>query len=71
MRGKRPYLWHGNISQALQVVQSVEMDLDAAVAHDGHGTSRKFLKAVDEFHTSISNKTGLIPNDGGCHHRGD
>ena len=30
------FLWHGNVYQALQVVQSVEMDLDAAVATSPH-----------------------------------
>jgi hypothetical protein len=40
------YLWHGNVYKALQVVQSVEMDLDIAVATSGHGTARKLLKAV-------------------------
>lgn len=44
------YLWHGNIYKALQVVQSVERDLDAAIANDGHTTARKLLKAVEEFH---------------------
>ena len=44
------YLWHGNIYKALQVVQSVKMDLDAAIANDGHATARKLLKAVEEFH---------------------
>jgi len=47
------YLWHGNVFKALQVGQSVEMDLDAAVATNGHGTARKLLKAVEEFHTYI------------------
>jgi hypothetical protein len=48
----------------LQVVQSVEMDLDAAVATSGHGTTRKLLKAVEEFHTYIDNNAGFIPNYG-------
>jgi hypothetical protein len=58
------YLWHGNVFKALQVVQSVEMDLDAAVATSGHGTTRKLLKAVEEFHTYIDNNAGFIPNYG-------
>ena len=45
------YLWHGNVYKALQVVQSVEMDLDAAVATSSHGATRKLLKAIEEFHT--------------------
>jgi hypothetical protein len=58
------YLWHGNVFKALQVVQSVEMDLDAAVATSGHGTTRKPLNAVEEFHTYIDNNAGFIPNYG-------
>jgi hypothetical protein len=58
------YLWHGNVYKALPVVESVEMDLDAAVATSGHGTARKLLKAVEEFHTYIGNNAGFIPNYG-------
>jgi hypothetical protein len=45
------FLWHGNVYKALQVVQRVEMDLDAAAANDGHAPVRKLLKALKEFHT--------------------
>jgi len=55
------YLWHGNVYKALQVVQSVEMDLDAAGATSGHATARKLLKAVEEFQTYIANNQGFIP----------
>ena len=65
------FLWHGNVYRALQVVQSVEMDLDAAVANDGHATARKLLKAVEEFHTYIANNKGFIPNYGECYHAGE
>ena len=58
------FLWHGNVYKALQVVQSVEMDLDAAVATSGHATARKLLKAVEEFHTYIENNKSFIPNYG-------
>jgi len=58
------YLWHGNAFKALQVVQSVEMDLEAAVATSGHGAPRKLLKAVEEFHTYIDHNAGFIPNYG-------
>jgi len=37
-----------NVYKALQVVQSVEIDLDAAVTTSGHATARKLLKAVEE-----------------------
>jgi hypothetical protein len=58
------YLWHGNVYKALQVVQSIEMDLDAAVATSGHGIARKPLKAVAKFHAYIENNQGFIPNCG-------
>jgi hypothetical protein len=58
------FLWHGNVYKALQVVQCVEMDLDAAVANNGHTTARKLLKAVEEFHTYLENNKGFIPNYG-------
>ena len=58
------FLWHGNVYKALQVVQSVEMDLDAAAANDGHATVRKLLKAVEEFHPYIENNKSFIPNYG-------
>jgi hypothetical protein len=47
------FLWYGNVYQALQVIQSVEGDLEVAVASSGDGTARKLLKAVEEFHTYI------------------
>jgi hypothetical protein len=65
------YLWHGNVYKALQVVQSIEMDLDAAVATSGHGTARKLLKAVEEFHTYIANNQGFIPNYGERYRAGE
>jgi hypothetical protein len=58
------YLWHGNVYQTLQVIQSVEMDLDATVATSGDGTARKLLKAVEEFHTYIERNRDFIPNYG-------
>jgi hypothetical protein len=57
------FLWHGNVYRALQVVESVEMDLDVAAA-TGDGTARKLLKAVQEFHTYIDCNRAFIPNDG-------
>jgi hypothetical protein len=65
------YLWHGNVYKALQVVQSVEMDLDAAVATSDHATARKLLKAVEEFHTYVENNQGFIPNYGERYRAGE
>jgi hypothetical protein len=57
------FLWHGNVYRALQVVESVEMDLDV-VAATGDGTARKLFKAVEEFHTYIDRNRAFIPNYG-------
>jgi hypothetical protein len=56
------FLWHGNVSKALGVVQSVEMDLDAAVAISRDNTARKLLKAVEVLQSCIENNHGFIPN---------
>ena len=64
-------LWHGNVYKAWQVVQSVEMDLDAAVATSRENTARKLLKAVEAFHTSIENNQGFIPNYGERYRHGE
>jgi hypothetical protein len=52
------FLWHGNGSQALQVIQAVEGDLAVAVATSSESTARKLLQAVEEFHTSSRNQGG-------------
>jgi len=65
------FLWHGNVYKALQVVQVVEMDLDAAVATSRDHTARKLLKAVEEFHTYIENNQGFIPNYGERYRNGE
>src|SRR5262245_59290377 len=65
------FLWHGNVYQALQVVQSAAMDLEVAVVTSGDGTARKLLKAVEEFHTYIENNAGFIPNYGERYHHGE
>jgi hypothetical protein len=64
-------LWHGNVYKALQIVPSVEMDLDAEMATSGHATARKLLKAVEEFHTDIEHNGGFIPNDGERYRHGE
>jgi hypothetical protein len=65
------FLWHGNVYKALQVMQLVEMDLDAAIANTGDSTARKLLKAVEEFHTYIANNKGFIPNYGERYRTGE
>ena len=53
------FLWHGNVYQAFQVMQSVEGDLEVAVVTSEDATARKLLKAVEEFHTYIENNTNF------------
>jgi hypothetical protein len=65
------FLWHGNVYQAVQVLQFVEGDLEVAIATSGDGTARKLLKAVEEFHTYITNNAGFIPNYGERYHHGE
>jgi hypothetical protein len=65
------FLWHGNVSQAVQVIESVEGDLEVAVATSRESPARKLLKAVGEFHTSIKNNAGVIPNYGERYRHGE
>lgn len=58
------YLWHGNVYQALQHLEWVEMDLDAAGFERDDEVIAKLFKAVEEFHTYIRNNGSFIPNYG-------
>jgi len=66
------YLWHGNTYEALQHLESLEIDLDAAV-DEGNKNSviRKLLRAVEEFHTYITNNQAFITNYGERYRQGD
>ena len=65
------FLWHGNVYQAFQVMQSIEGDLEVAVATSEDATARKLLKAVEEFHTYIENNANFIPNYGERYRHGE
>jgi hypothetical protein len=65
------FLWHGNVYKAWQVIECVEMDLDAAVVNHGHETARKRPRAVKEFQTYIKNNQGCIPHYGERYHAGE
>jgi hypothetical protein len=58
--------WHGNVFQALQHLEDLEMDLDLDLAALESRDERagKLLKAVAEFHTYIENNGLFIPNYG-------
>ena len=57
--------------QALQVIQTIESDLEVAVATSSESTARKLLKAMEEFHTYITNNAGFIPNYGERYRHGE
>jgi hypothetical protein len=65
------YLWHGNTYEALQHLDTLEMDLDAAVEENKDATTRKLLRALEEFHTYIANNQAFIPNYGERYRQGD
>ncbi len=58
------YLWHGNAFRALQVLESLEFDLE--IFYDKHKDSKeyKLYQAVCEFHQYIKNNSHFIPNYG-------
>ena len=65
------YLWHGNVFQALRHLKFVEMDLEGAAFETQEETTRKLLKAVEEFGTYIERNGGFIPNYGECYRNGE
>ena len=65
------YLWHGNVFQALKHLQFAEMDLEGAAFENQEETTRKLLKAVEEFSTYIQRNRGFIPNYGERYRNGE
>ena len=65
------YLCHGNTYEALQYLESLEMDLDAADEERKDSTTHKLLRAVEEFHTYIANNQAFIPNYGERYRQGE
>jgi hypothetical protein len=66
------YLWHGNVFQALPVLDHIEMDLETV---DDRKTARdkfvKLTKAVREFHGYIELNRPFIPNYGERYRSGE
>jgi hypothetical protein len=58
------YLWHGNVFQALNELQSLEMDLDAAAFESKDENARKLLKSVEDVHTYVERNREFVPNYG-------
>ena len=59
------YLWHGNVFRALNELQSLEMDLDAAAFESKDENARKLLKGVEDLHTYVERNQEFVPNYGG------
>jgi hypothetical protein len=58
------YLWHGNVFQALNELQSLEIALDAAAFESKNDHSQELLKSVEEIHTYVKRNQGFVPNYG-------
>ena len=65
------FLWHGNVFKALQVLGSVESNLEDEESTSGNITAQKLYKAVAEFTTYIENNQGFIPNYGERYRNGE
>jgi hypothetical protein len=65
------YLWHGNTYEALQHLDTLDMDLDAADEENNNLTTHKLLRAVREFQTYIVNNQAFITNYGERYRQGD
>ncbi len=49
------YLWHGNTYEALQHLDTLDMDLDVVDEESKDSTMHKLLRTVREFQTYIAN----------------
>lgn len=65
------YLWHGNVFQALNELQGLEMDLDGVTFETKDETARKLLKGVEELHTYVERNQAFIPNYGERYRNGE
>ena len=65
------YLWHGNAFQALNKLQDLEMDSDAAAFEGKDESTRKLLEGVEELHTYIKRNQSFLPNYGERYRNGE
>jgi hypothetical protein len=65
------YLWHGNVFKALDELQGLEMDLDAATFETKNEAARKLLKGVEELHSYVERNRQFIPNYGERYRNGE
>lgn len=65
------YLWHGNMFKALDKLQGLEMDLDAATFETRNEVARKLLKGVEELRAYVERDRQFIPNYGERYRNGE
>jgi hypothetical protein len=65
------YLWHGNVFQALEQLESLSMDLESADFESPGETMRKLLQTINEFHSYIERNRAFIPNYGERYRNGE
>jgi hypothetical protein len=59
------------VFQALNELQSLEMDLDAAVLRDKNEIAQKLLKGVEDLHTYVERNREFVPNYGERYRNGE
>jgi len=65
------FLWHGNIYQALNVLGSVESNVESAAIEGDHASAHKLAKALHDFVIYIKNNQSFIPNYGERYRNGE
>jgi hypothetical protein len=54
------FIWHGNVYKALQVLEGLELDIDAEASNE----ARKLARTLHEFEHYIRTNQSSIPNYG-------
>src|SRR3954462_8871850 len=65
------YLWHGNGFQALNRLQSLAMDVEAAAFVSPDHNTRKLWKGVEGLHTYVERNQQFVPNYGERYRQGE
>lgn len=64
------FLWHGNVYQALHVMEDLDI-IEVAAEETRNAAARKLYKAVEEFGTYIEGNAHFIPNYGERYRNGE
>ena len=65
------YLWYGNVFQALNELQGLQMDVEGAMFETKDAAGRKLLKGIEELHTYVKRNQQFIPNYGERYRNGE